>query len=256
MHKIFRGHISPPLLEAAISKYGKAPKAEEVAPNVDKVVPANEDDFKLSLRSQVRGILTLPCWRTLQDYTHFIKAGVGVQPEVTNQIVKEANVKQEYQVYVAIVFDEMKIKEGLVYDKYECRIIGFIDLGPVNNAFASFERTLDESGGHTAPIAKQILVFMVRGIFMKPKFPYAQFPTSGVSGRSLFFLAWEVVRNLEVAGFKVVSLTGDGASPNRRFFQLHYIAPVVCPGRIVSTKSLTHTVKKRGTSTSFLMCHT
>ena len=71
-----------------------------------------------------------------------------------NQLVKEVNVKQEYQ---AIVFGEMKIKEGLVYDKNECRIIGFIDLGPVNNAFASFERTLDESGGHTAPIAKQIL---------------------------------------------------------------------------------------------------
>ena len=172
----------------------------------------------------LRGILTLPCGRTLQDYTHFIKAGVGVQPEVTNQLLKEANVKQEYQAYVAVMFDEMKIKEGLVYDKNECRIIGFIDLGPVNNAFASFERTLDESGSRTAPIAKQILVFMVRGIFMKLKFPYAQFPTSGVSGSSLFFLAWEVVRNLEVAGFKVVSLTGDGASPNRRFFQLHYRA--------------------------------
>ena len=46
MHKILRGHILPPLLEAAISKYGKAPEAEEVAPNVDKVVP---DDFKFSL---------------------------------------------------------------------------------------------------------------------------------------------------------------------------------------------------------------
>ena len=142
----------------------------------------------------VRGICTLPCGLTLQDYTHFIKAGVGVQPEVTNQLVKEANVKQEYQVYVAIVFDEMKIK-GLVYDKNECRIIGFIDLGPVNNAFASFERTLDESGGHT-------------------------------------------VGHLQTGGF--FSYT---------------IAPVVCPGRIVSTKSLTHTEKKRGTSTSFLICH-
>lgn len=172
----------------------------------------------------LRGILTLPCGRSLQDYTHFIKAGVGVQPEVTNQLVKEASVEQEYQKYVAVVFDEMKVKEGLVYDKNECKIIGFIDLGPVNNAFASFEHTLEESSGQTAPIAKQILVFMVRGIFTKLKFPYAQYPTSGVTGSSLFFLAWEVVRNLEVAGFKVISFTGDGASPNRRFYQLHYHA--------------------------------
>lgn len=123
----------------------------------------------------LRGILTLPCGCTLQYYTHFIKAGVGVQPEVTNQLVKEANVQEEYQQYVAIVFDEMKIK-GLVYDKNECRIIGYIDLGPVNNAFASLECTVDESSSHTAPVAKQILVFMVRGIFIKAEIPLFSIP--------------------------------------------------------------------------------
>ena len=89
----------------------------------------------------LRDILTLPCGRTLQDYTHYIKAGVGIQATVTDQLMKEAQIEllEEWQKYVA-VFDEMKIKEGIVYDKYECRIIGFVDLGVVNNTLLSFER--------------------------------------------------------------------------------------------------------------------
>ena len=33
---------------------------------------------------------SLPCDRTLQDYTHFINAGVGVQTEVMKQLIYEA----------------------------------------------------------------------------------------------------------------------------------------------------------------------
>ena len=46
---------------------------------------------------------------------------------------------QDWQKYVAVIFDEMKIKEGIVFDKHECKIIGFVDLGTVNNALRSFE---------------------------------------------------------------------------------------------------------------------
>ena len=34
-------------------------------------------------------------------------------------------------------------------------------------------------------------------------------------------IVWDVVRNLEVIGFKVVGLTADSASCNRSFFQMH-----------------------------------
>ncbi len=61
----------------------------------------------------LRGILTLPCGRTLQDCTHFTKAGVGIQPEVTKQLLGEVEVEHDYQKYVGIVYDEMKINEGL-----------------------------------------------------------------------------------------------------------------------------------------------
>ena len=37
----------------------------------------------------------------------------------------------------------------------------------------------------------------------------------------LFTLNWEAIERLERLGFKVIALTGDGASQNRKFFQLH-----------------------------------
>ena len=65
-----------------------------------------------SAYDSLRGILQLPCGRTLQDYTHYIKAGVGIQSEVTAQLMKEAKIDgcEEYQKYVGVVFDEMKIR--------------------------------------------------------------------------------------------------------------------------------------------------
>lgn len=176
----------------------------------------------------VRNVLSLPCGRTLQDYTHFIEAGVGIQTKVTEQllsIVKMSSL-EDYKKYISIVFDEIKIKEGMIYDKNECRIVGFMDLGCVNNSLLSFEQSLNDSdtGLGLPPVAKQMLVFMVRGLFIKLCFPYAQYPTCGVTADCLFPLAWEVIRHLESVGFKVISLTGDKASPNQKFFRMHYQA--------------------------------
>ena len=70
-------------------------------------------------------------------------------------------------------------------------------------------------------IATHILGIMVRGVFSGRHFPYAHFPTTGVTGATLFSLVWEAIERLERLGFKVVALTGDGASPNRKFFSLH-----------------------------------
>lgn len=128
----------------------------------------------------LRGILTLPCGRTLQDYTHYIKAGVGIQTEVTKQLMSETKIDtlQDWQKYVSVVFDEVKIKEGIVFDKNECVIVGFTNLGSVNNTLQTFEQSISDSEPN---VAKQMLVFMVRGLFIKLRFPYAQYPTRGIT---------------------------------------------------------------------------
>ena len=155
---------------------------------------------------------------------------------------------EEHQKYVAVVFDEMKIKEGIVYDKNECKIVGFVDLGAVNNTLMSFEQTVNED---TTSVATQILVFMVRGLFIKLSFPYAQYPTHGITADYLFPIAWEVVKHLECADFKVISLTGDKASPNRKFICMHRLGTVQKFGTTYRIRN--PTVLKSDTYTQELM---
>ena len=119
----------------------------------------------------------------------------------------------------------MKIKEDLVYDKNTSQIIGFTQLGDMNDTLARVESikecTDDESVKHP-PVADHIMVLLVRGLFFKLNFPYAHFPTrKGIVADMLFPIVWEAIRQLEAIGFKVISVTADGASPNRKFFRMN-----------------------------------
>ena len=87
-----------------------------------------------------------------------------------------------------LVFDEVKIKEGIVCNKRDCRIIGFIDLGPVNNTMLNFKNSPSDSEP-TLPIAKQMIAFMVRRLFIKLRFPYAHYSATGITADLLFHLA-------------------------------------------------------------------
>ena len=44
----------------------------------------------------------------------------------------EARVVEEVDRFVVLSWDEIKIKEGLVYDKHNCELIGFTNIGEVN----------------------------------------------------------------------------------------------------------------------------
>ena len=104
-------------------------------------------------------------------------------------------------------------------------IIGYVDIGDINNELLKFEQSCNdessETPGSPLPVAKHMLVFMVRGLFIDLKFPYAQFATQSLTADLLFPLAWEAVQNLEAADFKVIAFVCDGASQNRKFFRMH-----------------------------------
>ena len=85
------------------------------------------------------GVLTLPSERTLRDYTHYTKERRGFQKYINIELVKEANVKEEKDQYVVLSSDEMKIKEDLVFDKNSCELIGFVNLGDINNNLDTIE---------------------------------------------------------------------------------------------------------------------
>ena len=42
---------------------------------------------------------------------------------------------------------------------------------------------------------------------------------------------WEAIRNIEECGLKVIIVTADGASPNRKFFKMHQASKK--PGEVV-----------------------
>ena len=76
----------------------------------------------------------------------------------------------------------------------------------------------------TIPVAKQVLIG-IHGIGTL-YLTYAQYPTHGITADYLFPIAWEVVKHLEYADFKVISFTGNKASLNRKFICMHCLGTV------------------------------
>ena len=125
-----------------------------------------------------------------------------------------------YTVYrfVGVLFDEIYIQEDLVYDRHSARLIGFVNLGEVDSQISAMEVAASAS---SPQVATRILTLMVRGIFCSLHFPLANFPTAGVTGISLFDIMWEATEHLERSDFIVSFQTGDGCSPNRRYYRMH-----------------------------------
>ena len=106
--------------------------------------------------------------------------------EVDEQLMEVAKLATvpEYKKCVCLVFDEVKIREDLVYDKNSFRIVGFVDIGDHNNHMLELERV--QRREQHKPIASNMLVFMVRGLFSHLEFPYVQFPCTSLSSDTIF----------------------------------------------------------------------
>ena len=110
--------------------------------------------------------------------------------------------------------DEMKIQENLVWDKHTGDLIGFVDLGDTELNYATLKKSED--------FASHVLVFLVRSLVNPLKFSLANFATNNATSIQLFPLFWKAVGILEEnCKLKVVGVTCDGASSNRRMFRMH-----------------------------------
>ena len=90
-------------------------------------------------------ILKLPSRRTLRDYKNARRPCVGIVAE----LIKTTSKRQGAQRFVVISFDEMKIKEDLVFDKHTGDLIGFVDLGdPERNDNAFGEENISKLASH------------------------------------------------------------------------------------------------------------
>ena len=154
------------------------------------------------------GILKLPSSRTLRDYTHFASAKPGFSVEVDKMLIDASKVAScpEREKYVLLLLDEMHVKKDLIFNKHSGELIGFSNLGDINNHLEVYLRSLDTDIEQLPPLAKSVMVFMVRGLFTKMQFAYAQFPCCSLTGDKLYAPFWNALSRIENCGLKVCIL--------------------------------------------------
>ena len=170
------------------------------------------------------GVINLPTTRTLRDYRHFSShCQAGFSAIADQQLLKLIKQRKPNHLakYVILLVDEMYLKEGLVYEKSTGALVGFTDLGGVTQKLLEYEQMLSGNGTQLRQLAKTMMVIMVWGVFTDIHFPYAQFPMASPKGSDIFPLIWRAIDRLECNDLKVIGVTCDGASVNRRFLKLH-----------------------------------
>ena len=110
------------------------------------------------------GFIKLPHKNTLYNYTHAFEVAPGYNFQLLEKVCKDIgfNTLPAFKKSVSVIFDEMKIKTGLVYTS-KGTLVGFTDLGDLNNELQKFQRASVDMA--QPPIASHVLAVMVRGIF-------------------------------------------------------------------------------------------
>ena len=160
------------------------------------------------------GFWMLPSRRRLRDYKNYIKPQCGFNSGIVNELRNKIKSFSENEKFVVLLMNEMKIQENLVWDKHSGELIGYVDLGDVNLNYATLSKVEE--------IATHVLVFLIRSIVNPLKFSLANFATTGATATQMFPLLWKAISICEMNMLKVLAVTCDGASPNRKLFKMHF----------------------------------
>lgn len=109
------------------------------------------------------------------------------------------------QLYVALISDEMAIKQHLQWDHINRKFVGLA-------TYASQAKLNEYAQQNTFPLAKQTLVFMVVGENFKLAVAY--FLLNGLSSEDRSDLTRAVIKKIHQTGAKVLTLTSDGYAGN------------------------------------------
>ena len=157
--------------------------------------------------------IKLPSGRTLSDYKNFNKPESGWKSQ-NIQAMKEIFHKAclpNRALIGGLFFDEVKIKEDLVWDPSFWEIIGFTDLGTED----SLE---DDNDNH---LATHILQFHFKSLFHNFSYPCAYFLTRNITADKLNRIFWLGVSMLQLQKFDIIVACCDGASENRKFINMN-----------------------------------
>ncbi|KAK3929509.1 Transposable element P transposase, partial [Frankliniella fusca] len=167
-------------------------------------------------------ILSLPSKRRLFDYSHFIESKEGCQKELLLMMKKKAEAcgNDDHFSYINLMFDEMHIKSGLVVNRSTGELVGFTKLSGIDEELAKIQTEL-KMKTYRPRLARKVLVYVAQGITNDICDVVAIFTTDDLSAYQLYDRSWDVISHLEEVGLKVLTLTADGASVNRKFFMMH-----------------------------------
>ena len=83
----------------------------------------------------------------------------------------------------------MRIKSNLVYSKSAGRLVGFTEMGSINDEFRKFQDSVEsQNSGNNIKrkYASYVLVYMVRGIFSNLCCRFAYFASTGFTAAQLY----------------------------------------------------------------------
>lgn len=144
--------------------------------------------------------------RTLQLWYKSIDASPGIctaSIDIIREKAKSYLEENGHQLHLGLQWDEVHVRKGLFYCNEKQSFVGF----------SSYINTSNDGADESLPkIAKEALVYMVVGTDFK--IPVGYELVSGLNGIDRAALILQVIREIEAAGVKIISLTGDGLAAN------------------------------------------
>ena len=169
------------------------------------------------------GMLTLPCRRTLFDYTHFKRVTDGVHYEVLEAVTKRLEKMEPYQRYHVLMADEMYTSKNLVYESATGRLIGYASVNEVQTELKNLEAFLSDPEAPAArpPLASKVLTFLIKGVSSSVKEVVATYAVDTLSKEMMYGWTWDVIGKCEQAGAAIAAFASDGSSVNRGFIKMN-----------------------------------
>ncbi len=151
----------------------------------------------------LRKTFSLPTLNTLRKAMQGIKVYPGFNHAILEALRLKVAPLPTASKLVAVILDEMAIKEGLSYDKGRDMVEGFV-----------------EGKERRKEIANHALAFLVRGLGEKWKQPFGYFltsgPMSGMEMKDLLLQGVDLLRGIDLIPIVVIA---DQGSNNRNLFE-------------------------------------
>jgi hypothetical protein len=142
----------------------------------------------------------LPSRRTISSWLAVVDLMPGISEVLLEKLKLNVNTMTTFERNVVLMFDEISIKKFLSFNEKRDLIEGYQDLGSL---------------GRSPLVGNHVLMFVVRGLYMKWRMPVAYFVSSGVTeGKILSELIKQVVSALTDIGLNIRTLVCDQGQNN------------------------------------------